>query len=240
MLKTHFCLHRGSLSTVGKVCCRFPCKVLEWRKAMGLPDDDVAVFADQWGLRRMFSLGIRRRGAPRKQKDLMVEGFFETLCRYWGTPPSVAPRPAKRGKGKEDRAAEEDVVDQDGLSDTEISEGLRVILLRQDAQYPAAPEEAWSSSEATSPSSHASAKEDGPSESCEAELAKKNGPSEIELAATEGELDDAELEMEEHLLMEKIRLLTNLGGSFEALLYVQATDGCVPTVLAQVSPAPDS
>ncbi|CAE7312124.1 unnamed protein product [Symbiodinium microadriaticum] len=55
-----------------------------WRQEMHLPDDPVILHLDSWGLRRLFSLVIRRRGASRKRRDTMTEALFEVVSRYWG------------------------------------------------------------------------------------------------------------------------------------------------------------
>ena len=56
-----------------------------WRQEMQLEEDAVIMHLDSWGLRRLFSLVIRRRGASRKRRDTMTEALFEIVCRYWGT-----------------------------------------------------------------------------------------------------------------------------------------------------------
>ena len=90
---------------------------------MGFDSDTVQVYVDQWGLRRLFSLAVSRRGAPRKARDPAVEQFFDVLVKHWGKP-----KP-KNKKGKPalpeplDECAD---VDPALLSDTE--EGDEVIL----------------------------------------------------------------------------------------------------------------
>ena len=59
-------------------------QVLEWRKLMNLDSDDVAVFLDAWGIRRLFSLAVRRRGRPRKSRDSILDEFFQVLEENWG------------------------------------------------------------------------------------------------------------------------------------------------------------
>ena len=106
-------------------------QVLEWRKLMNLDSDDVAVFLDAWGIRRLFSLAVRRRGRPRKSRDPILDEFFQVLEENWG-------KNIPQGRNKvEDRKAEqvhnmpeEEEVDPDLLSDTEVSDVLHCHLMR--------------------------------------------------------------------------------------------------------------
>ena len=162
---------------------------------MGLEPDDVKVFADQWGLRRMFSLAIRRRGAPRKVKDLMVEAFFQELIRYWGIPP----KQTGRGKKGSVEPASEDEVDQDELSDPEQ---LPVTLLRVDTDgY----ERVLSQDDnpAANPVENESEAPHGASHPAET-ASEIPGSTADNMNQHE---DDDELDLEEQLLLEKIQLL---------------------------------
>ena len=60
-----------------------------WREEMQLEADPVVTHLDAWGLRRLFSLAIRRRGSSRRHRDSVTEAFFETLCAHWGGGPEV-------------------------------------------------------------------------------------------------------------------------------------------------------
>ena len=89
------------------------------------------LYADQWGLRRLFSLAIRRRSSPRKRKDIMAEEFFKVLVDAWGGKQAV---PAKKKPRSEEKAIEEAedetaVVDPAQLSDADVSEGCDVQLV---------------------------------------------------------------------------------------------------------------
>ena len=58
-------------------------QVLEWRSLMGFPDGDIKVYVDQRGIRRLFSLAVRRRGSARKRRDCVVEELFSVLNKHW-------------------------------------------------------------------------------------------------------------------------------------------------------------
>ena len=79
-------------------------QVLQWRQKMGLPDDDVLVYLDAWGLRRLFALALRRRSSNRRQKDAVTECLFETLVQAWG---HVKHKKGAKGKTGEEVEAEE-------------------------------------------------------------------------------------------------------------------------------------
>ena len=51
---------------------------------MGLEADEVLVYLDSWGLRRLFSLAIRRRSSARRRRDPMTDVFFGILVEHWG------------------------------------------------------------------------------------------------------------------------------------------------------------
>ena len=59
-------------------------EVVAWRKEMNLEEDLVLVYLDTWGLRRLFSLAVRRRGASRKSRDVITDEFFSTMVAHWG------------------------------------------------------------------------------------------------------------------------------------------------------------
>ncbi|CAE6950792.1 unnamed protein product [Symbiodinium sp. CCMP2592] len=59
-------------------------EVKKWREEMDLQEDSVIEYLDTWGLRRMFSLAIRRRSSSRRSRDTVVEEFFDVLLRHWG------------------------------------------------------------------------------------------------------------------------------------------------------------
>ena len=69
---------------------------------MNKDPDDIEVYLDAWGLRRLFSLGLRRRSASRKQRDPLTECFFATLVEFWGH------HKKKGGKGRTASDAEQD------------------------------------------------------------------------------------------------------------------------------------
>ena len=96
---------------------------------MGLQDDPLLTYLDQWGLRRLFSLAIRRRGAPRRLQDPIVDQLFDTLVSAWG---SVWKPSRRAGSGRGSTAAdleEEEAVDVAQLSEEE-AEDLCVSLQR--------------------------------------------------------------------------------------------------------------
>ena len=66
---------------------------------MRLEPDDVLVYADAWGLRRLFSLALRRRSASRKKRDDINECLFQTLLFHWG--------PTKQRKGAKGQTSED-------------------------------------------------------------------------------------------------------------------------------------
>ena len=97
---------------------------------MQLEPDPVMVYLDQWGLRRLFSLGIRRRSAVRKKRDSFTEDFYGILVSHWGT---YDPKLSKKKKGEkveELKVDEDELVDARHLSDDEASAGVDVQLSR--------------------------------------------------------------------------------------------------------------
>ena len=98
---------------------------------MQLPADDVAVFLDTWGIRRMFSLAVRRRGCPRKSRDPVLDHFFQVLEKHWGQQVSKGQSTAEAKKAQKVHDMEEDQeVDPKYLSDTEVSDALQFHLFR--------------------------------------------------------------------------------------------------------------
>lgn len=79
-----------------------------WRQEMQLEDDAVILHLDSWGLRRLFSLVIRRRGASRKCRDSVTEALFEIVCRYWGNGADVNAREPEGEDGPAPAVAEVD------------------------------------------------------------------------------------------------------------------------------------
>ena len=95
---------------------------------MQLEADAVMVYLDQWGLRRLFSLALRRRGAPRKRGDSITEEFFALLVKHWG---AYKPnKKAKKGEEEVEKLDEDALVDASHLSDAEVTEGADVHLHR--------------------------------------------------------------------------------------------------------------
>ena len=112
------------------VVCTCPLQIFEWRSMMGLEPDDVRVYADQWGLRRLFSLGIRRRNCPRKRREYMAEEFFRVMREAWGGCPPSKKKGRKAQLELDELEDESAPVDAGQLSDNEVSHGGEVELLR--------------------------------------------------------------------------------------------------------------
>ena len=105
-------------------------QVVAFRELLGHDDDPVLVYLDSWGLRRLFSLAIRRRSASRRKRDEVAEKFFELLIKHWGHVKS------KKGKGKAPEPAEED--DVVAVIDSECdADDLTGIRLEKDGYSPA-------------------------------------------------------------------------------------------------------
>ena len=97
---------------------------------MDFESDDVMTYLDSWGIRRLFSLAVRRRGAARKVRDPVMEEFFHVMEAAWG---KYVPKGRDR-KGREVFEMDDDeqnkYVDPECLSDTEMSEALALHFSR--------------------------------------------------------------------------------------------------------------
>ena len=201
-------VHPYILETLGHVW-----QVIKWREEMLLPEDDVMVYRDQWGLRRLFSLAIRRRGAPRRKRDALVDEFFEILERHWGK----TWKPSRRRSSKsvdtervvEDDDDEEAAVDPDQLSDAEESAGLAVEVHPADTDaYGGGVDDpigggAWSDSE-EKPPHHLSLLA-----ACASDSEEKPPPPTVADLGQQitDDVDGVEMDLEEQLLLEEIMLL---------------------------------
>ena len=86
---------------------------------MRLEPDDVMVYVDSWGLRRLFSLALRRRSASRKKRDSITECLYQTLLFQWGPT-----KPQKGAKGQTQEDVEQDVAkDVEACLGAELAEG---------------------------------------------------------------------------------------------------------------------
>ncbi|CAE7241891.1 unnamed protein product [Symbiodinium microadriaticum] len=97
-------------------------EVQKWREEMGLQEDSVIEYLDIWGLRRMFSLAIRRRSSSRRSRDNVVEQFFDVLLRHWGHTKQYLAKLARQEAQQEAVDEEADELWSDGyfeLSDSE-------------------------------------------------------------------------------------------------------------------------
>ena len=154
---------------------------------MKLDSDDVAVFLDSWGIRRLFSLAVRRRGSSRKKRDPFVEDFFGILEANWG---SYKPKGKNNGDDKVHDMPEEENVDPALLSDTEVSESCDVHLRRalSDAYTLVA----------------------SPQKDCPAGIGDSLAESKGDAGSTEKALEDLdglELDLEEALLLQQLEML---------------------------------
>ena len=95
---------------------------------MDLETDDVLVYLDSWGIRRLFSLAVRRRGTGRKRQDPILEEFFQVLEKHWGkyTPKSKD----KLAQKVQEMDSDQEVDAAELLSDSEISDCFQLHLLR--------------------------------------------------------------------------------------------------------------
>ena len=177
---------------------------------MLLPEDDVMVYRDQWGLRRLFSLATRRRGAPRRKRDALVDEFFEILERHWGK----IWKPSRRRSSKSlDALAsavedddEEEAVDADQLSDAEESAGIEVEVHAADTDEYGGGVDAppgsgiWSDSEEMPPHDLSLLAP------CASDPEEKPITPSLDEKISD-DLDGVEMDLEEQLLMEQIMLL---------------------------------
>ena len=62
-------------------------EIEQWRQQLGLEPDPIIVHLDAWGLRRLFSLAVRRRSVNRRMRDPIVDAFFDKLTECWGAGP---------------------------------------------------------------------------------------------------------------------------------------------------------
>ena len=163
---------------------------------MNLDPDDVAVFLDSWGIRRLFSLAVRRRGCPRKSRDPILDEFFQTLEGYWGKTVSQGRNKAEDRKAQEvQQMPEEEEVNPELLSDTEMSDIFHFHFMRaetDDYESMLTPEKL----------------REAPVDGNEVEAAKCKDPSPKRSLTQELEdMCDVDLDLEEQLLMEKLALL---------------------------------
>ena len=98
---------------------------------MGLLDDEVLVYLDAWGLRRLFSLALRRRSSARKFRDDLTESLFSFMVECWGH----CKTKKKGAKGQDldeiEAAAEQAAVDETLASEAECGEDLMGVQLRK-------------------------------------------------------------------------------------------------------------
>ena len=172
-------------------------QVQQWRFLMNLDEDDITVYLDQWGIRRLFSLALRRRGAPRRFIDVIAEQLFETLGQHWG----AAWKPSKKRlpmRSRDDDAEAE--VDVAALSDNETSEGVDVTFQpAQSDDY----QEALVSGKSAENLEEAVAKETGPEKAMEEQTTEqKSEPPELQ--------DMFDLDLEEQLLLDQIAEMKTL------------------------------
>ena len=98
---------------------------------MGFPEDAVLVYLDTWGLRRLFSLALRRRSSARKYRDDLTESLFTLMVQCWGRAPCK--KVGAKGKDADALEAEEEKAAVDGAlqSEDECGEGLMGVQLRR-------------------------------------------------------------------------------------------------------------
>ncbi|CAE7234481.1 unnamed protein product [Symbiodinium sp. CCMP2592] len=121
-----------------------------WRQEMQLQDDAVILHLDSWGLRRLFSLVIRRRGASRKRRDSMTEALFEIVCRYWGNGLDVNEAEPEGEDGQVPPAAEVDEYpNPEELSEDDSDNSWRIEIEQPKLEDVAGDDEALDGEDAT-------------------------------------------------------------------------------------------
>ena len=175
---------------------------------MGFEEDDIVVYADIWGLKRLFSLAVRRRGAPRRKRDPVVDQLFEVLERHWGG----CWKPSRKRQALQEE--DEDYVDAGNLSDCEDAEGLEVSFRHATTDEYMTDDAALSAE----PSSSAKESVEGPKieDDGSAKLATVEGHKLDETAADADDdlenLDGLELDLEEQLLLDQLAAMRTFGG----------------------------
>ncbi|CAE7194949.1 unnamed protein product [Symbiodinium sp. CCMP2592] len=193
-------------------CCTYTPyipQILEFRRIMGFEEDEVLVYLDSWGLRRLFSLAIRRRSSARKRRDPVTDQFFNVLVQHWGHLKNKHKK--KGGKGADPETEEsEELAEIDAVIDSEVDgEDLSGLHLQRDGYEVLQP-----------------AEEAGDVGGCHLEEAsekKLTTPKEHKFWDP-SEVDGDDLDLKEQAMLEKIAMLkTPTPRNLAAALDAQAT-----------------
>ena len=166
---------------------------------MGFDEDEVLVYLDSWGLRRLFALAIRRRSSARKRRDPVTDRFFKILVQHWGHSKK------KGGKGADPETEEsEELAEIDAVIDSEVDgDDLSGVHLQRDGyEVPEPAEEAGDVPILPEP-----VEEAGEAHPEEASAENLTTPKEHKFWDPSEDADDDDLDLQERGMLEKIAML---------------------------------